>query len=238
MKVLLSFVLSCLLSLPALAGVRYTMRLETEDGAKKSYLFQNSLLQDDKAKLCFDEGVNAESEVDADGYGSVAYSVDVNSRRTTRLVLGKHELKTPVLIGNIVTTKTLQEAGPIILGHPTTHYRFTTDFDYNENNDSQKGTMIHDLWVASDMAEFDVMNWLMFQYRLRQDKGVESLFREVSTLGRGLPLAYDGIARIHDLDGNIRVIRLGATVETVERVNVDPSVFSVASPTYEVIAGR
>jgi hypothetical protein len=238
MKVLLSFALSCLVSLPALAGVRYTMRLETEDGGKKSYLFQNSWLQDDKAKLCFDEGVSAQTEVDADAYGSLAYNVDIKSHHTTRLVFGKREAAAPVTIDNIVTTMTLQEAGPAFLGHPTTHYRFTTDFDYNENNQTQKGTMIHDLWVASDMADFDVMNWMMFQYRLRQDKGVETLFREVSTLGRGLPLAYDGIARIHDLDGNIRVIRLGATVESVERVNVDPSVFSVASPTYEVIAGR
>ena len=30
--------------------------------------------------------------------------------------------------------------------------------------------MIHELWVANDMADSNVMNWMMFQYRLRQDQ--------------------------------------------------------------------
>jgi hypothetical protein len=238
MKVLFSLVLCCILSSHARAGVRYTMHLQTEDAGRRSDIFQNSWLQDDKAKICFDEGVNALSEIDADRYGSIVYSVDPNSRRSIRIQLGKSEIKRPVVIDNIITTKLLQEAGPVVLGHPTTHYRFNSEFDYTENGDTLKGTMIHELWVASDMADFDVMNWVMFEYRLRQDRGIESLFREVSTLGRGLPLAYDGIARIHDHDGNIHVVRLGATVDSLERVNVDPSVFSFSANTYEVIAGQ
>ncbi len=238
MKVLQSFALCLALCSPALAGVRYTMHLETEDAGRRSDIFQNSWLQDDKAKICFDEGVNALTEVDADRYGSIAYSVDPHSRHSTRILVGKREAKRPVVIDNIVTTKTLQEAGPVVLGHPTTHYTFTSNFDYTENGDTLKGTMIHELWVANDMADFEVMNWMMFEYRLREDRGIESLFREVSTLGRGLPLAYDGVARIHDHEGNIHVVRLGATVDSLERVNVDPSVFSVSANTYEVIAGQ
>lgn len=237
MKVILRLACVLLLSSPALAGIRYTMHVQTEDSGKRSEIIQNSWLQGAQAKIIFDEGVNALREVDADRFGAVAYSVDPNTRRSTRIILSKPS-KLSVLIENIVTTKTVQESGPMVLGHPTTHYVFTSEFDYTENNDTLHGTMIHELWAASDLADFDLMSWMMFEYRLRQDRGIESLFREVSTLGRGLPLAYDGIARIHDHDGNTRIIRIGATVESLEQVNVDPSVFSDAPNTFEVIAGQ
>ena len=238
MKVL-PFALVLVLCAPALAGVRYTMHLQTDDSGNHVDVVQNSWLQGEKAKLLFDEGVNAEREVDAERYGAVAYSVDPNTHHATRIVLSKHgeDSKLPVAVSNIVTTKTLQEPGPTILGHPTTHYRFTSEFDYTSNGDTIKASMNHELWVASDMASQDVMSWMMFEYRLRQDHGIESLFREVSTLGRGLPLAYDGIARIPDGDGNTRIIRVGAQVDSLDTVNVDPSVFSASSNTYEVVAG-
>jgi hypothetical protein len=235
MKKLLLFAVSLVFCTPALAGVRYTLHLEADDAGKHTEIVQNSWLQGDKAKLFFDEGVNAESEVDADHFGAVAYHVDPVSGRSTRIFMGKHEGKLPVVIDNVVTTKTLEEAGPVILGHPTTHYRFTSAFDYTENGFTLKGTMTHELWVASDLAELDLMNWIMFEYRLREDHGVESLFREVSTLGRGIPLAYDGLALIQNGDGNTRVVHLGASVEALEKVNIDPSVFS-ATDTYEVVA--
>jgi hypothetical protein len=235
MKKVLLFVLCPLLCTPALAGVRYTLRLQAEDAGKRVEIVQNSWLQGEKAKLFFDEGINAEYEVDADRFGAVAYNVDPVSHRSTRIVLTNHGLKPPVLIENIVSTKTLEEAGPVILGHPTTHYRFTSEFDYTENGFTQKGSMTHELWVANDLADLDLMSWMMFEYRLREDHGIESLFREVSTLGRGLPLAYDGLALIQNGDGNTRVVHIGAIVESLEKVNVDPSVFS-ATDTYEVVA--
>jgi hypothetical protein len=239
-KKLLPFAVALLLCSPALAGVRYTLHLQTDDAGKHTDVVQNSWLQGARAKLLFDEGVDAETEIDADHSGAVAYSVDPSTRHAARIVLAKHgENATglPVSVKNIVTTKTLEEAGPVVLGHPTTHYCFTSNFDYTENGDTLKGSMTHELWVASDIADLDVMSWMMFEYRLRQDNGIESLFREVSTLGRGLPLAYDGIARIQDGDGNTRIIRLGAKVDSLENVNVDPSVFSAKSNTYEVVAG-
>jgi hypothetical protein len=238
MKKVLPFVLAIVSSVPAMAGVRYTMYLQSDDSGKHSEVVQNSWLQGSQAKLLFDEGVNSEREVNAERFGTVAYNVDPVTRHSTRIVFNNHvpyAANAPARVRNIVTTKTLQEAGPRLLGHPTTHYRFVSEFDYVENGDTLKGSMIHEVWVANDLADLDLMNWMMFQYRLREDRGIESLFREVSTLGRGLPLAYDGIARIQNGDGNTRIIRLGAQVESLEKVNVDPSVFA-ASNTYEVVA--
>lgn len=220
-----------------MAGVRYTLHLQTDEAGKHTDVTQNSWLQDGKARIFFDEGVNAESEVDADSFGAVAFTVDPASHRSARLVSAKSAVKQTIEIENIVTTKTHQEAGPVLMGHPTTHYTFTSRFDYVENGFTLQGTMMHELWVASDLADADLMRWMMFEYRLRKDHGIESLFREVSTLGRGIPLAYDGLALIKNSDGNTKIIRVGANVESIEKVNVDPSVFSAAANTYQVVAG-
>src|SRR5581483_4788069 len=114
---------------------------------------------------------------------------------------------------------------------------FATDFDYTENGVTQKGTMTQELWVASDLADTITMSWVSFEYRLRRDRGIEGIFRQVSTLGRGLPLAYNGVALIKTLEGNTHVIRIAAKVDSLENVNLDPSVFSASSNVYEVVAG-
>lgn len=237
MKKYLLFGLMLLLSCPALAGVRYTLHVETDEAGRHSEFTQNSWLQAEKAKLTFDEGTSSTSEISADHFGSVAYTVDAVNRHPVQIFPRKSISKPQVFIENIVTTRLLQEPGPVIKGHPTTHYIFTSVFDYVENGFTLPGSMTHDVWVANDIADHDVMNWMMFQYRLRQDNGIESLFREVSTLGRGLPLVYDGLARIQNGDGNMRIVRLGATVQSVEQINVDPSVFSIAPRVFEVVAG-
>ncbi len=233
MKSLLPFALMLAVCAPAMAGVRYTMHLQIDDGAKHTEIIQDSWLQAGRAKLLFDEGVNAQSEVDADHFGAVAYTVEGANHHATRLE--KHSARGPVRIENLVTTKISQESGPIVLGHPTTHYQFTSKFDYYENGGLLKGSMTHELWVANDLGEPGLMNWMMFEYRLREDRGLESIFRQVSTLGGGLPVAYDGIARISDDDGNMRVVRVGGQVESLEIVNIDPSVFS-ATNSYDVVA--
>lgn len=237
MKKYVLFMLMLLLSCPALAGVRYTLHVDTEEAGKHTEFTQNSWLQAEKAKLTFDEGTSSASEVDADRFGSVAFMLESGSRRPVQIFPKKSTTKPQIVVENIVTTRLLQEPGPVIKGHPTTHYIFTSLFDYVENGFTLPGSMTHDVWVANDIADRDVMSWMMFQYRLRQDNGIESLFREVSTLGGGLPLVYDGLARIQNGDGNMRIIRFGATVQSVEQVYVDPSVFSVAPNVFEVVAG-
>ena len=225
-----------LLSCPALAGVRYTLHVETDEGGKHTEFTQNSWLQAEKAKLTFDEGTSNASEVDADRFGSIAYVVDA-ARHPVQIFPKKGTAKPQIFIENIVTTRLLQEPGPVIKGHPTTHYIYTSVFDYVESGFTLPGSMTHDVWVANDIADRDVMSWMMFQYRLREDHGIESLYREVSTLGRGLPLVYDGLARVQNGDGNMRIIRLGATVQSVEQVYVDPSVFAATPNVFEVVAG-
>ncbi|ABF42535.1 hypothetical protein Acid345_3534 [Candidatus Koribacter versatilis Ellin345] len=236
MRKFFPFIVAVLLSASAFAGVRYTLRLETVDSSKRIDVVQNAWLQGAKAKFIFAEGFNPEQEIDADRYGAIAFNVDPTTHHQVKLLLTKPA--TPgATVKNIVTRKTLQEAGPVMLGHPTTHFRFSSDFDYEVDGDLRHGTITHELWVASDLKDFDLMNWLMFEYRLRQDSGIESLFRQVSTLGGGLPLAYEGIALVADGDGNTQVIRLRADVDSLETVNVDPSVFSASSNTFEVVAG-
>jgi hypothetical protein len=237
MKKLMSLGLLLTLCSPALAGVRYTLHVATDDAGKHSEFTQNAWLQESKARFSFDEGVTTQNEIEADRFGAVAYSLDPVSHREVQVFPRKASSRPTVAIENIVTTKMRQEPGPVIQGHPTTHYTFLSMFDYVENGFILPGRMTHDVWVANDIADLDVMSWMMFQYRLRQDRGIESLFRQVSTLGRGLPLAYDGLARIQTGDGNMRLVRIGATVESVEKVNVDPSVFSAAANTFEVVAG-
>ena len=237
MNKLLSLGLLLSLCSPALAGVRYTLRVDTDEAGKHTEFTQNSWLQESKARFAFDEGVSSQNEVEAERFGAVAYSLDPVSHRSVQVFPKKAADKPAIVIENIVTTKMRQEPGPMIQGHPTTHYVFFSMFDYTENGYTLPGRMTHDLWVANDIADLDVMSWMMFQYRLRQDRGIESLFRQVSTLGRGLPLAYDGLARIQTGDGNMRLVRVGATVESVEKVNVDPSVFTAAANTFEVVAG-
>ncbi|HEY3929411.1 MAG TPA: hypothetical protein VGL89_13640 [Candidatus Koribacter sp.] len=237
MKKLLVLGVLLVLALPALAGVRYSMRVETNDAGTHSEFIQNSWLQGDRAKLTFDNGINTTSEIYAQHFGTIAYDADPNTRQTKRITLHAPDRNLPIVIENIVTRMTNQEPGPIVLGHPTTHYSFASEFDYNENGFTQKGTMMHDVWVANDLADFDTMSWMLFEFRLRRDRGIESIFRQVATLGRGLPLAYDGVALIKTAEGNTHVVRIGAKVDSIEKVNVDPSVFSASSNIYEVVAG-
>ncbi len=234
MKCLLPLVLVLLSSAPALAGVRYTLHLQLDEGGKHSEILQNSWIQGSQAKLIFEEDFNGQFEVDAEHFGSEAYSVD-SARHMTRMVLPKHDGGAVTRIENLVTKKTSQEPGPVILGHPTTHYVFTSKFDYYVSGGILKGSMTHELWVANDLADPELMKWMMFQYHLREEHVAESLFREVCTLGGGLTVAYDGIARIFDDDGNTRIIHIGATVESVENVNIDPSVFATTN-SYDVLA--
>lgn len=233
MRIVPGIVLALALCTPALAGVRYTMHVETDGEGKHSEMIQNSWLQGSQAKILLDEGVHLESEIDAARFGAVAYNVDP-AHHVNRIVIDPRPSRLPGTVENIVTTKTLEEKGPTVLGHPTIHYQFTSEFEYHVPGDTLKGVITHELWVAKDVADHDVMSWMMFEYQLRKNHGIESLFREVSTLGRGLPLAYDGIARIDNGDGNTRIIRLGATVDSIDIVNIDPSVFS-ATNTYEVV---
>lgn len=233
MRIVLGIVLALASCSPAVAGVRYTMHVETDDAGKHTEIIQNSWLQGSRAKILLDEGVNLETEIDAAHFGTVAYSVDP-AHHVNRVVLDPHPSRLPGTVENIVTTKTLEEKGPTVLGHPTIHYQFTSEFEYHVLGDTLKGAITHELWVARDIADHDTMSWMMFEYQLRKNHGIESLFREVSTLGQGLPLAYDGIARINNGDGNTRIIRLGATVDSIDVVNIDPSVFS-ATNTYDVV---
>lgn len=211
------------------------MHLQIDDGGKHSEIVQNSWIQGPQAKLIFDEDFNNEFEVDAEHYGAEAYAVDQATHHVARVVLTKRDDRAPTRIENLVTTKTSREPGPVISGHPTTHYVFTSKFDYFVSGGILKGSMTHELWVANDLADPELMGWMVFQYHLREDHVAESLFREACTLGGGLPVAYDGIARIVDDDGNTRVIRIGATVESPEKVNIDPSVFATTS-SYDVLA--
>jgi hypothetical protein len=233
MKIVPGIVLALALCSPAMAGVRYTMHVETDDAGKHTEIIQNSWLQGPQAKILLDEGVNLETEIDAARFGAVAYTLDP-AKHVSRVVLESHPSRLPGTVENIVTTKTLEEKGPTVLGHPTIHYQFTSEFEYHVPGDTLKGAITHELWVAKDIADNEVMGWMMFEYQLRKSHGIESLFREVSTLGRGLPLAYDGIARINNGDGNTRIVRIGATVDSIDIVNIDPSVFS-ATNTYEVV---
>lgn len=215
------------------------MHVETTDAGRHTEVVQNAWLQGEKGKLTFDEGLQPEDEIDADGFGAVAYRVDGSKHRTSRIVVAQHPAASslPGAISNVVTTKVTQERGPILLGHPTTHFRYISEFDYIVDGLPRHATMSHEVWVASDLADTDLLNWMMFEYRLRQDRGVEGIFRQVSTLCGGLPLAYSGLALVPDADGNTHVVRVDASVDSVDRVNVDPSVFTAGSNTYEVIAG-
>lgn len=235
MKCLLPFLLALASCSPAFAGVRYTLHLQLDQDGKHSEVVQNSWIQGSQAKLIFEEDFKGSYEVDAEHFGDAAYSVDEASHHITRINLPKHDERAGVHIENLITNKTLQEPGPVVLGHPTTHLIFVSKFDYYVSGGILKGSMTHELWVANDLADQDLMNWMMFQYRLREGHVAESLFREVTTLGGALPVAYDGIARIKDDDGNTRVIRIGATVESLEKVNIDPSVFATTS-SYDVLA--
>lgn len=220
---------------PAFAGVRYTLHLQLDQDGKHSEVVQNSWIQGAQAKLIFEEDYKDPYEIDADRFGSDAYSVDEATHHISRINLPKHDERAGVHIENLVTTKTLQEPGPVVLGHPTTHLIFVSKFDYYVSGGILKGSMTHELWVANDLADHELMNWMMFQYHLREGHVAESLFREVTTLGGALPVAYDGIARITDDDGNTRVIRIGASVESLEKVNIDPSVFATTN-SYDVLA--
>lgn len=235
MKKLLVLGVLIAFSLPALAGVKYTLRLETNDAGARTELNQDSWLQGEHAKLSFDDGMTSQHEIFAEHFGRVIYDADPASRHTRRISL--ESKPGSYTIQNIVTTKTHEEPGPVILGHPTKHLSFTSQFDYLQDGIAMQGTMTHELWIATDLNQFDVMSWIQFEYRLRRDQGVESLFRQVSTLGGGLPLAYDGVALIQNSDGNTHIIRLGAKVDSLENINVDPSVFSASSNVYEVVAG-
>lgn len=237
MRKFLPLAVALVFAVPAFAGVRYTLRLETVDSGKRIDVVQNTWLQGARAKLIFDDGLDTSREIDADRYGAVAFNVDPATHRQSKLVMTRQGESKVAAVKNIVTKKLLQEAGPVMLGHPTTHFRFASEFDYEIDGDLRHGSSTQDLWVASDLKDFDLMNWLMFEYRLRQDRGIESLFRQVSTLGGGLPLAYEGIARVPDGDGNTQIMRLRANVDSLETVNVDPSVFSASSNTFEVVAG-
>ena len=217
----------------AQAGLRYTMRVGVNAGGKRTYVVQNSWLQDDKARLAFDE-TEDNYEYEATGFGAAVYSIDPVTHRTTRIDISRHQGPRDVVIENVSTTKVLEEAGPTLLGHPTIHLRYTSKFDYTEHGFSEPAVMEHDIWIAKDLADADMLKWMRFQAKLRDDVGIESLFREISAMAGGLTLAYDGIARIRSMDGNMRVMRVEANVESIESVNVDPSVFHATENTFEV----
>jgi hypothetical protein len=223
---------------PAFAGMRYTLRIETLDGNARADVVQNAWLQGAQAKFVFDDGLNSQQELEAERYGERVVNVDPERNHGARIVANINaEPRRLGTVKNISTSKIFQERGPMLLGHPTVHIRFVSQFDYEEYGVSRRGTMSQDVWVAADLHDADLMKWMMFEYKLREDEGIEGLYRQVSTLAGGLPLSYDGIARIKSDDGNTEIIRLRAKVDSLESVNVDPSVFTLATNRFEVVAG-
>ena len=217
--------------------MRYTLNIETLDGNARADVVQNAWLQGSNAKFVFDYGATSQEEIEASRYGEHVVNVEPEMKHAARVIANVNpEPKRFGVVKNISTSKVFQERGPMLLGHPTVHIRFASNFDYEEYGVTRRGAMTQDVWVAADLSDPDLMKWMMFEYKLREDEGIEGLYRQVSALSGGLPLSYDGIARIKSDDGNTEIIRLRARVESLETVNVDPSVFTLATNRFEVVA--
>lgn len=94
-------------------------------------------------------------------------------------------------IENPEVTKILEEAGPTLLGHSTTHYRYRTSYDMVMKVMGMKRghsvAMLQDVW-ATDAVSAEALGVWMRPLRPIGNEGMDELIRQQMKAIRGFPL--------------------------------------------------
>jgi|CXWL01.1.fsa_nt_gi hypothetical protein len=139
-------------------------------------------------------------------------------------------------ISNPKVEKLLEEAGPEMLGLPTTHYKFRTSYAMEMkilmSKTSQSSVTEEEMWVTDSLADQAVMGaWLRKGPPKLGDEGFDKLVAAEMSKAAGMPLKRIATTTTKDDKGHTNTSTMTTEVTALDR-NA-----SVADSTFELPAG-
>lgn len=198
---------------PAGAALRYTEVTVTErDGSEVARMVTRTTLDGARARIDFlggEEGAPVTASLlTSDGGKSVAFTKAGEEKCTQwdsaelfstvgRLVAKARKIVAVKVSGSGVE-KLLEEDGPVIHGHPTTHIRLRTTYSFKATalliiSYSVKEEVVDDFWVAGDLQDEPVAVGLQKAMSRTGIAEIDSLIGEAVTKAPGVVLKQETV---------------------------------------------
>lgn len=246
-------VLVLALAAPASAGVYYKSVTKSEGGpnAEMSNMTMKGWAEGDKARIEVVESGNPMTGagtyfLTTDG-GKLVYLVDPKEK-----TYSKWDMEAMVgMAGNAMKAargfvsmkfsqpkveKLLEEDGGIIVGLPTTHYRYRTSYSMEMKvmGMKQSSTVVNeeDIWSTSKLTAAVLGVWLKKEPPKFGDEQLDALVKAEMGKVHGIPLKTVTVATTTDNKGKSQVTKTAMEVVELEMTNVPDSKF-VLDPSYK-----
>ncbi len=237
---LLAMLTTAAVAPPAGAALRYTEVTVTEkDGAEGGTMVTRILLDGLRARIDFlgseDEGAPVLATlVTSDGGKSVAFSEGGEDKCTQwdpaalfstvgRLVAKARKLATVTVSGSGVE-KILEEEGPSIHGHPTTHIRLRTTYAFKASaflilTYTVKEEVVEDFWIATGLPDEPVAVELQKATGQTGFEEVDRLIGEAVALVPGVVLKQETVVDREGYKGKKSRTRESVEVTSLEQID-------------------
>jgi len=210
MKRVFTIIGLCLVcALPALAGIHYKSRSyqEGKGASKQMDMTVEGWVDGDNAKIVFTESKNDLMGKDSylvttDG-GKILYLVDPKEKTYTEWDLNAMMN----MLGTVMESmggmlqmefsdpeveKLLEESGGMIVGMPTTHYRYRTAYNMDMKimgmKRSQSFETVQDIWSTEEVADPALGVWLKRDPPTMGNSGLEKVISAEMSKMKGFPL--------------------------------------------------